>query len=163
MYKILKTTFKGINLTVKNYATINLEKKINTDWISSPENAQTQKGLELLTFSDSVAFAHTQWWDAHVWYTDSEGMSECHQHLGCDHSHHMNLCPRGWDHAPRTGGRGLALAFRCGSGVNSGRQAFIASAVTQWASHWLKFWHTWYLSTTLNLCHFSPISMPILK
>lgn len=31
MYKIPKTTFKGINLTVKNYATINLEKKINTD------------------------------------------------------------------------------------------------------------------------------------
>lgn len=31
MYKIPKTTFKRINLTVKNYATINLEKKINTD------------------------------------------------------------------------------------------------------------------------------------
>lgn len=31
MYKIPKATFKGINLTVKNYVTINLEKKINTD------------------------------------------------------------------------------------------------------------------------------------
>lgn len=55
------------------------------------------------------------------------------RHLGCDHSHHMKsggnapLVPQG------RGTRTTALVGQSALGLNSGRQACTATAVTQWA------------------------------
>lgn len=124
---------------MKNYATINLEKKINRlnilTWkCSDPEGFWASDFLRFCSICTytMMGFTH-ETHVSHALYTDSEGMSECHWHLGCHHSHHMksggnaSLVPQG------RGTCTTALVGQSDLGLNSGRQACTATAVTQWA------------------------------
>lgn len=166
MYKIPKTKFKGINITVKNYATINFEKhrlNILTWKCSDPEGLWASDFLRFCSICTHTMMRCTRYTQSLKEWVNVTGTWAVITPITWSRVGMLHLCPRGGVHAPWHWWGGRLWPSAVVLGLNSVIGLAQPVLLPNEPSHRLKFWHTWYFSATLNLCHFSPISTPVLK